>query len=130
MRQFKVSDVRLRGRGFTLFAACNNQNVSQKYADAILWAMNISAGTAGKDCMSTEKQMSIEQSDPILPNIITKEDFINVELIGNCLEEELIEESGDNYQLTEKMVSVLEEAAKIQKKLDNEGFHFCPCSMW
>ena len=80
-----------------------------------------------KEGYSTKEQMEIEETNPILPNTITKENFRDSNLINDCINEGLLKENAGNYDLTEKMISVLEEAAKLQIELDKNSFSFVPC---
>lgn len=127
MKNFKLKEVRLRGRGFTLFKACKNQGVKEELADEVLWTMNIAVNSVSKEGYSTKEQMEIEEKNPILPNTITKEDFRDSSLIEACIKEGLIKENAGSYDLTEKMIEVLEEAAKLQIELEKNSFSFVPC---
>lgn len=131
MRNFKLNEVRLRGRGFTLFKACENQGVKKDVVDEVLWAMNIAVNSVSKEGYSNSEQMEIEEKNPILPNTIKKEDFRNTNLINDCIVEGVIKENNDgSYDITEKMIKVLEETAKIQEELDSSNFYFCPCEFY
>lgn len=105
----KVSDVRLRGCGFTLFPAAEEANVPEILMDAILEAIHYKASDKDSE-MVTDFQ---------------KEDF-NPKTLQACIETGLLLE-GDVYTLSEKAVSILQVAAQKQQELDDEGFHYCPC---
>lgn len=57
MKELKVSDVRLRGRGFTLLPVCQENGVDYDLMEAILWAIHISTQTVQKEGYCTKEQM-------------------------------------------------------------------------
>lgn len=108
----KIADVRLRGRGFTLYPAAEEAGVSKELMDGILWLA---------DSTAVEGEF---------PEKFTAEETYNAPVpfdIKAAVMEGLLEEKGGEFLITEKAMKVFEAAAKRQNKLDNEGFHFCPC---
>lgn len=115
MENLKLSDVRLRGCGFTLFPAAEQKQVDQDIAHIILVAIYTKSAHAIGD-------------DPFMPTELSINDLdTNPEQIQACLDAGLLKQEGDIYHLSNKMLDILQEASNIQKQLDIDGFHYCPC---
>lgn len=129
----KIQDVRLRGRGFTLFVACDEVNVSPELMDNILWAIHLKAGSVNNDGFSLEKEYEIIKQNPDMEVKFTEEELMRVNGIDipKLISEGFMKKSEDKYpyELTQKALDILQRAAEIQVELDNSDFNFCPCQM-
>lgn len=130
MEQLKLSDVRLRGCGFTLFPAANEMGVDEELMRSLVWAIYRNAGCSNNSWY-TEEDMRLLERDPYMSMQLEEKDFDgDLELIEKCLANDLLHyEEKKNYTLTDKSLSILCAATKKQSELDADGFHFCPCNL-
>ena len=118
----KIKDVRLRGCGFTLFPAAKEEGVDEELMYLILRTIYQKTEIIDEKGMYTKDSINIERKNPDMVVKFEAADF--GDQFSKLKEAGLIDENG---KLTEKSMKVLEKASKIQKKLDEEGFHCCPC---
>ena len=131
MLELRVEDLRMRGRGFTLSVAARENEVDEDLMDFLVSAIYRKLGLDSGDY---NRDQAIRQENPNILDTISKKDLEEgfsykgygmQELVSNGL----VEEKGEDLELTEKAVNILKRAAEIQNQLDDEGFHFCPCCM-
>ena len=123
MLELKMNDVRLRGCGFTLFPAATEAGLTENSMHTILFALHIQlfsqyGESAKEENPNFPKKIEIKHLEAV-NHWCSVEDLINFGLVKQCDE--------STVELTEKAIAVLENAAKKQKELDDEGFYFCPC---
>lgn len=121
--KLRLNDVRLRGCGFTLFPAAKEFNVPENVIHTILTSMYFQLGALAEDF---NKVQQIEQENPALPTTLTDNDIISA-CVSEAVDLCLLERMENGYSLTKKAISIFEKASENQKKLDDEGFHYCPC---
>ena len=131
MENLRVKDVRLRGRGFTLYPATKEAGENVETMDNILWILQHKVGTVNDEGFTYEQEVEVENQNPELPLEFTEKDSMwSGKSLDNAINSALIKKNGDVYFLTKKAIDILLDAARKQKELDKSGFHFCPCNMF
>lgn len=130
MLELKVQDLRLRGCGFTLFPAAKEYGVNERLMDFLLSSIYIKLGLCSGDY---DKEEEIKKKNPNILDTISEEDLTNNFLsekysVNDLLDNGLVTKDSNNLVLTQKSISILKRASEIQNKLDDQGFHCCPCS--
>lgn len=129
MLELNVQDLRLRGRGFTLFKAAEENKVKEDLMDFLVGAIYQKLGLCSGDFDEEEK---IKEKNPAIPDTILVEDlsesaYSDKYSVKDLLDSNLVTQDGNVLKLTEKSVAILNRAAALQRELENEGFHCCPC---
>lgn len=120
----RLNDVRLRGCGFTLFPAAKDFGVSEDVMHNILTSINDQLGSLA----DVEATQDIRMKNPEFPQVLLGNDYwLTAECIKEALDTNLLKEVPGGYALTDTAIKVFKRAASIQDKLDNQGFHCCPC---
>lgn len=132
MLELKVQDLRLRGRGFTLFPAAEENGVEDGLIDFLVSAIYIKLGLCSGDY---EREEAIKENNPNILDTISVDDLKNAfssqnYSVQDLLDNGLVTQDGNNVVLTEKTIGILKRASEIQNELDDQGFHFCPCSLF
>ncbi len=131
MENLRVKDVRLRGRGFTLYPATEEAGESVEAMDNLLLILHHKVGTINDEGLTYEQEEEVKNQNPELPLEFTEEDAMWSGVpLDNAINSALIEKKGDVYSLTKKAIDILLDTAKKQKELDKSGFYFCPCNMF
>lgn len=86
-------------------------------------------GLCSDNYAETEK---VKEKNPAISDTILVEDLSESAYSGeydvqDLLDSNLVTQDGNVLKLTEKSVAILNRAAELQRKLDNEGFYCCPC---
>lgn len=125
MLELRVNDLRLRGRGFTLYPAANESNVDGDLMDFLVSAIYIKQG------LCAEKAEDVKKANPAILDTISVEDLNSSFPSKYCVEDlvanNLVTIAGNTLTLTQKSITILKRAAEIQNQLDDEGFYYCPC---
>lgn len=129
MLDMKVQDLRLRGRGFTLYPAAEESGVDDRLMDFLIFAIYNKLELCSGDY---EKEKAIKIANPNIPDTLLKDDFIRVSSsrgydIQDLINADLVKLDGNSLVLTKKTIKILKRAAEIQRELDDEGLSYCPC---
>ncbi len=123
MLNLKVNDLPLRGRGFTLLQAASNHGVDEDLFDSLILA-------AYNSVLPATYSPAQDEDNPDIPDCISVKSYKDRKYsIEDLIKNGLVTQTGDKLVFTEKTVSIFEEAVKIDKKLRESGFYFCPCHM-
>lgn len=122
----RLNDIRLRGRGFTLYPAANEFHVSEDVMSNILMSIHAQLGALDDD---SKKQDEIREENPEFPQLLISNSYLD-NCMEKAIEDNLLKEVDGGYSLTEKSIKIFEKASNLQNKLDAEGFHCCPCHFY
>lgn len=131
MLELRVEDIRLRGRGFTLFAAAKENGVDERIMDFLISTIYAKLGLWSGDF---EREEAIRKENPNIIDTLTVEDVRSSAFYVEGIEQVLVSngivsQNGADLVLTAKTVKILTRAAEIQNELDEKGFQHCPCHM-
>lgn len=126
--KLKLSDLRLRGCGFTLFKVLENNEEEQNVMWSILNALYKKSRMINE--MGYRWDMaSNEEKNQVMPNFIDARD-ISEDNIAYALTHGLLLPTPSGLEVTDKAWNIFADAAKIQKELDESGFFsrscYCP----
>lgn len=129
MLELRVNDLRLRGRGYTLFPAANEVGIESQMIDFLVCTIYAEMGLCSDDYNAV---VAILEKNPYIIDTVPKKAFDNQYSSEKCctdqlVKNELVIEEAENFKLTDKAINIIKRAAEIQKKLDDENFHSCPC---
>lgn len=119
MLELKVQDLRLRGRGLTLFQAAEENGVKADLMDSLIYAIYSRLQLYSDDYDSQE---GIKEENPNILDTLSEEEFkkgllFSEHSIQDLLDNGLITQDGNNFVLTQKSVTILKRAAEIQKQV-------------
>lgn len=125
MLEIRMSQMRLRGRLYTLFAAAEEVDIvdlEQRLLDSLVCGIYT----------QMEETKVDEDDDPYIITEISIQDLsrhLGAEdyTIQSMVNEGFVTCDGDGVKLTEKNINIIKRAAELQKQLDNEGFYNFPC---
>lgn len=129
MLKLRVQDLRLRGRGFTLYPAAEENGVKSGLMDFLVGVIYTKLGLCSGDY---EREEQIKKENPNILDILEEEDFNDISSyegysIEDLINNNLLSQEGNKLVLTKKSITILQRASEIQKQKDEEGFSYCPC---
>ena len=117
--KLKLSDLRLRGCGFTLFKVLENNEEEQNVMWSILNALYQKSGMV--DNMGYRWDMaSNEERNQVMPDFIDAV-AISEDNVAYALTHGLLLQVPSGLEVTKKAWDIFTDAAKIQKELDESG---------
>ena len=118
--KLKLSDLRLRGCGFTLIKVLENNEEDQDVMCSILEALYKKSRMINE--MGYRWDMaSNEEKNQVMPDCIDARD-ISDDNIAYALTHGLLLQVPSGLEVTKKVWDIFADAAKIQKELDDSGF--------
>ena len=118
--KLKLSDLRLRGCGFTLFKVLENNEEEQNVMCSILEALYKKSRMINETGYRWD-MASNEEKNQVMPDFIDAVD-ISEDNIAYALTHGLLLQAPSGLEVTKKAWDIFADAAKIQKELDESGF--------
>lgn len=122
----KLCDVRMRGRGYTLYPAAKEYGVKEEMASNILNAIYTQGGMYDKNGSYLWDMASQEKREQPM-TMLFKSDMLDKSFVEEALKEDLLIKTEEGYEISKKMKEVLWRAATLQKQLDGSDFYVHPC---